>query len=62
MKDKEIEMTEEQKDKVEDLSAEELAQVTGGSLSTVEPIKIKEPLPVKVSSPVSWDIAQNKPI
>ena len=55
-------MTEEQKDKVEDLSAEELAQVTGGSLSTVEPIKIKEPLPVKVSSPVSWDIAQNKPI
>lgn len=59
-------MADEQKDKTEDLSAEELAQVTGGAtLSTTEAFKIKETFPTTTepntkTGPVSWDIAANK--
>lgn len=57
-------MADEQNDKTEELSAGNLAQVTGGTtFSTLEPIKLKEPLPITKagpSGPVIWDIAQNK--
>ena len=57
-------MADEQNDKTEELSADDLAQVTGGATtSTVDPIK-KESLPITKETgsigQVTWDIVENK--
>jgi hypothetical protein len=54
-------MTDEQKDKNEDLSVEELAQVTGGVTFPVVPVKLPDPAQGSTgSNPSGWDMTQNK--
>jgi hypothetical protein len=54
-------MTDEQKDKNEDLSVEELAEVTGGVTFPIAPIKLVDPAQESTgSNPSGWDVTQNK--